>query len=106
MMYYIATNQNSGSIVIRGASPADAAALRRVAERDSRAVPDGQLLLAEVDGETQAAIALATGEVIADPFRPTAELVQMLALRRSLLQADLRRSSRPAASPALSPRLS
>jgi hypothetical protein len=106
MMYHIASNQNSGSVVIRAASTSDAAALRRVAERDSRAIPDGQLLLAEVDGETQAAIALATGEVIADPFRPTAELVRMLVLRRSQLQGELRRPSRRAASPAFSARLS
>jgi hypothetical protein len=101
-MYHNGSPYNSGSVIIRAAKALDGAALRRIAQRDSRVVPDGELLLAEVDGEAQAAIALATGDVIADPFRPTAELVRMLSLRRTQLRGAVRRSRQPAASPALS----
>jgi hypothetical protein len=89
MMYHTNSSENSGSVTIRAAGPVDGAALRRIAQRDSRAVPDGELLIAEVDGEAQAAIALASGEVIADPFRHTTELVRMLFLRRSQLQDEV-----------------
>jgi hypothetical protein len=105
MMYYSSSKENSGSVIIRAAHALDGADLRRVAQRDSRAVPEGQLLVAEVDGELRAAIALATGEVIADPFRRTADLVRMLGLRRSQLRGEVRRPSRPAAVPAVAGRL-
>jgi hypothetical protein len=103
-MYHNGSPYKSGSVTIRAAKALDGAALRRIAQRDSRVVPDGELLLAEVDGEAQAAIALATGEVIADPFRPTAEVVRMLSLRRTELRGAVRRSHPPAASPTLSAR--
>jgi hypothetical protein len=83
----------------------DRAALRRVAQRDSRPVPEGELLVAEVGGELQAAIELATGEVIADPFRRTVELVRMLVLRRSLVRGESRQPHPRAALPAFSARL-
>jgi hypothetical protein len=105
MMYYSSSNGNSGSVTIRAAHALDRPALRRVAQRDSRPVPEGELLVAEVDGELQAAIALATGEVIADPFRRTVELVRMLALRRSLLRGESRQPHPRAALPAVSARL-
>jgi hypothetical protein len=90
MMYHSGSNGNLGLVTIRADQATDRAALRRVAQRDSRPIPGGELLVAEVDGEIQAAIALATGEVIADPFRPTAELVRMLGLRRDELRGALR----------------
>jgi hypothetical protein len=76
----------SGSIIIRPARAADGDSVRRVAQRDSRAVPDGDLLIAVVAGEVHAAIALDSGDVIADPFRRTEELIRMLALRRLQMQ--------------------
>jgi hypothetical protein len=86
-MYYRAAERlESGSIVIRPARAADEEAVRRVAQRDSRAVPDGDLLIAVIDGEVQAAIALDGGDVIADPFRRTEELVRLLALRSLEMQ--------------------
>jgi hypothetical protein len=106
MMYYTGSTHSSEMVTIRAAHSTDGAALRRIAERDGRVVPDGELVLAEVDGEAQAAIALATGEVIADPFRPTAELVRMLSLRRGQLRSEVRSSGRHTASPALSAHLS
>ena len=84
-------------ISIRMASGDDDAALRRLAGRDSAAVPAGPLLVAEVGGELRAAIALERGAVIADPFRHTGELVALLRTRaRSRLGAGRRcRGSSP-----------
>jgi hypothetical protein len=65
---------------IRLADAADTAALQRVAERDSRPLPEGDLLVALVGGEIRAALSLGSGESIADPFHPTAALVELLGL--------------------------
>jgi hypothetical protein len=68
-------------ISIHLAGPADMPAVRRIAERDSRPLPAGDLLIAEVDGEVRAALSLTTGGAVADPFRPTADLVALLRTR-------------------------
>jgi hypothetical protein len=95
VMYYKPNrDQTETSITIRAARLEDADALRRVAQRDSRAVPDGELLVALVGGEAQAAISLASGETIADPFHPTADLVGMLTLRASQWHGEFRRRRR------------
>ena len=52
-----------------------------------RASRGSELLVAETDGALVAAHAPATGATIADPFRRTAELVELLELRGSLLRA-------------------
>ena len=70
-----------GAIVIRGASAADDRALLRLAGRDSARPLAGPAMVAEVDGKLLAAISIGTGAVIADPFRPTAELVDLLRVR-------------------------
>lgn len=72
--------RNEPSLTIREAAEGDADAVRRLAERDSAPVPRGGLLLAEQDGVAVAAVA-SDGTVIADPFRPTAEIVAVLELR-------------------------
>jgi hypothetical protein len=74
----------SPGVTIRPAFPDDAPAVARLAALDSQRVPLGPLLLAEIGGEPWAAIALETARVIADPFRPTAALVDLL--RRRALQ--------------------
>jgi hypothetical protein len=73
-------------ITIRFAYPDDAAALQGLAALDSKPVPPGPLLVAEVAGELWAAISV-TGEAgpIADPFRHTAELVVLLRERADRL---------------------
>ncbi|MEA2479818.1 MAG: hypothetical protein QOJ07_1740 [Thermoleophilaceae bacterium] len=71
----------SGALVIRRARPEDARALLRLAALDSAAPLAGDLLIAEVDGEPHAALSILAGDCIADPFRPTAELVDLLRLR-------------------------
>lgn len=75
------------ALTIRRARPGDAAALRRLAELDSSRPPAGEALLAELDGRPVAAIELASERVIADPFRPTAEVVELLRLRARRLGA-------------------
>jgi hypothetical protein len=82
-------------ITIRFAYPDDAAALRHLAILDSKPVPGGPLLLAEVAGELWAAVSITDeGQPIADPFRYTAELVTLLQERAYRLT---RRPRRPQA---------
>ena len=65
-------------LVLRRATFADAWQLWRLAHRDSRPLPWGPLAVAEVDGELVAAVSASTGESIAEPFRPTAAIVELL----------------------------
>jgi hypothetical protein len=68
-------------ISIRSTTDADRERLARLAERDSGVVPREPLLVAEASGEVRAAISLADGRTIADPFHPTADLVALLRAR-------------------------
>jgi hypothetical protein len=69
-----------GAIVIRHASDADTRALADLAILDSREPLTGPALIAEIDGVARAALDLHDGSVAADPFVPTAELVELLRL--------------------------
>ena len=69
------------SVLIRAARGSDGDALEHLAALDSAAVPAGSLLVAEADGRVVAAIATSTGEAIADPFLPTADVIALLELR-------------------------
>lgn len=68
-------------ITIRMATDADADALSTLAELDSGRVPARPVLTAHVDGELRAAISMADGSAVADPFHSTADLVAMLRMR-------------------------
>jgi hypothetical protein len=72
------------TLTIRRADASDASALFRLAALDSAAPPTGDHLLAEVAGELWAAVEIDSGHAIADPFRPSAELVDLLRLQLSL----------------------
>ena len=72
---------NADSISIRPFADSDARAVREVAQRDSRMVPPGMLLVAEVDGQVRAVLSLHNGEVVADPFVSSAALVDLLRTR-------------------------
>ena len=74
-------------IDIRWAEDEDAPVLRRLAHLSSRALPRGPFLLAESDGEALAALSVATGESVSDPFVATADLVDLLELRSRHLHA-------------------
>ena len=75
------------TITIRQARTADEFALRRLAALDDAPALTGDALVAEEAGELRAAISLATGRVIANPFAPTADLVSMLQLQRDHVAA-------------------
>lgn len=74
------TTTSLGAIVIRRATDADICTLADLAILDSREPLTGPALLAEVDGLARAALDLHDGSVAADPFAPTAELVELLRL--------------------------
>jgi hypothetical protein len=77
----------SATLTIRTATSADAPALRRLAQLDSAPPPKlVPTLVAEVGGKLYAALPLDGGRAIADPFRRTAELVEMLATRARQLE--------------------
>jgi hypothetical protein len=80
------------TLTIRPADLADLAGLDRLAALDSSAPPTGDVLVAEVGGELWAAVEVDSGAAIADPFRPSGDLVDLLRLhargeRRSSLRS-------------------
>ncbi len=76
------------SIVIRPDRPEDRRALARLAGLDSTSVPPSPLLLAEVAGELRAALSLADGAAIADPFHRTASVLALLRMRAEQLRGE------------------
>ena len=75
-------------IVLRAARSGDADALHRLAALADRQLPwGGPLLVADADGDLLAAISGDGRTVIADPFRATADLVELLRLRAGQLRA-------------------
>jgi hypothetical protein len=65
-------------VTIRPATRADLPAVASLAELDSARVPRGPVLLAERRGSVVAAISLESGELFADPFVSTADVVKDL----------------------------
>jgi hypothetical protein len=65
-------------LTLRIADRTDAPALRRLAQLDSSRPPSGRVLLALVGTEPVAALGVDSGAVVADPFRPTADVVAVL----------------------------
>jgi hypothetical protein len=80
---------DAADVVIRRATPAD---LRRLAALDDASVPVGPALVAEVGGAAAAAVPLAGGRPLADPFGRTGELVALLELRAAQVTG---RAARP-----------
>src|SRR5438128_360168 len=74
-------------IVLRPAVLSDGAAVAALAALDSAERPSGDLLIAELDGRIVAAVALDDGRAIADPFRLTADLVDLLRRRARQINA-------------------
>ncbi|HKH40307.1 MAG TPA: hypothetical protein VKA41_00470 [Solirubrobacterales bacterium] len=66
---------------LRICGEADHDALRKLAQRDSAEMPPGRLLAVQAGEGLLAAISLESGEVIADPFVPTADAVELLRRR-------------------------
>lgn len=74
-----------GRITLRPAAAGDEPALRRLAALASRPLPAGPLTLAETEQGIVAAMG-GTG-AIADPFRVTGDLLELLAVRAAQLAA-------------------
>jgi hypothetical protein len=92
--------EHSGALSIRLAGPDDARTLARLAALDTRELPRGEVLLAEIDGVPAAAIGLGDGRLVANPFQCTAEISALLRTRRDELNqtggaGDGRRRWRP-----------
>jgi hypothetical protein len=81
-----------GDVTLRYAFPDDQPALWRLAALDSCEPPAEPVLLAEVDGVPWAALSLADGRVVADPFHHTLHLAALLRARAAqLTEAGTRR---------------
>jgi hypothetical protein len=80
-----ATRQTSGEITIGVLGPDQHEEVSHLAQLDSSRVPEGALLGATVDGRLLAAISLASGETIADPFVRTDWLRELLRERAAQL---------------------
>ena len=73
--------------VIRLATEADAATLRRLAVLDSSRPLTGRVLIGEIDGTPAAALSLKTGVAVADPFQATENLRVHMRMRASAVEA-------------------
>jgi hypothetical protein len=69
------------TLAIRLANESDSPNLIQLAALDSAPAPHGPVLVADIDGEIVAAHQIDRGRSIADPFRPTADLRELLELR-------------------------
>jgi hypothetical protein len=90
----------ASALTLRYAVPADAEAIDRLAQLDSTRAPRGIVLVAEVSGDLWAALSIDDGHAVADPFRPTGELVALLVER----SRQMRRARRTHGIPRVWPR--
>ena len=75
------------SVAVRLARPEDESAIRRIALLDGKKAPEGRLLVAEADREIIAALAIAGGHAVADPFRWTSDVVALMEMRAEQIAA-------------------
>jgi hypothetical protein len=68
-------------ITLRRAVDGDARTLATLAELDSQRLPDDEFLIGEVAGQPWAALGIGSGVLLADPYRPTVQLAELLRLR-------------------------
>jgi hypothetical protein len=78
------------TVTIRFGSFVDQGQLARLAALDSSKPPTDPVLLAEVEGQLLAALAISNGAVIADPFHTTADLIGLLRARAAQLDGNRR----------------
>ncbi|HYP48876.1 MAG TPA: hypothetical protein VEQ61_09600 [Thermoleophilaceae bacterium] len=78
----------NSTITIRRAAHEDAAALSRLAVIDSASPPTGDALVAEVGDELWAALEINSGNAIADPFRHSGEVVDLLRFSAARMRMD------------------
>jgi hypothetical protein len=75
-------------LTVRPATHADADSVRLLAALEGVTMPRGDVLVAQVGDDVVAALPLDGSSAIADPFRPTAELVELLKLRARQLRRE------------------
>ena len=75
-------------ISIKRASESDRSALLLLAVLDGGEPLDGEVLIAHVGDEPQAAMEVRTGATITDPFRATDQLVELLRLRADTVRRE------------------
>jgi len=80
------TATHDTTILIRRANDDDAAALRRLAQLDGARLPEGDVLVAEADGEIRAALRVSDSAYVADPFFPSRALVGLLDTRAKAMR--------------------
>lgn len=78
------TNPGAGELNIRLSTPGedDSGSLDLLACRSGGAAPSGPVMLAEIDGEPVAALALTDGTALEDPCRSDASVLTLLRMRR------------------------
>jgi hypothetical protein len=82
-------------VTVRRFAERDIDAVRRLAALDEKPVPVGGVLVAEQGGELVAALPLDGRPALADPFKPTADIVRLLKMRaRQLGDSSSARTSR------------
>ncbi len=69
------------TVALRMAERDEAAMVRRLAALDDAPALEGPVLIALSDGEAVAAISMLDRRVVANPFMPTRDLVQLLRVR-------------------------
>ena len=93
-----------GTLTIRQAGPADAAALEQLAALDSSRPLQSPVIVGEVGDELWAAVSMHDFSVVSDPFRPSGELAFMVVERaRQIERTERRRQRRHRRLPLLRP---
>lgn len=73
-------------LTVRAATQCDVEAVRLLAALEGVELPRGPVLVAQVGGEVLAALPLDGGRALADPFQPSAHMVELLELRARQLR--------------------
>jgi hypothetical protein len=74
----VAGYRRSPAVTIRWAAAEDAAKLAILAEFDEASMPAAPVLLGFVGDELWVAVSVSTGATISDPFRPSAEVAELV----------------------------
>jgi hypothetical protein len=80
------TTTTNSTLTLRQLDASDAANVEHLSALEGRQAPEAPLLGAESEGRLLAAVSIATGDAIADPFSRTAELRALLELRAAQLR--------------------
>jgi hypothetical protein len=81
--------EDEDGLTVRAATQRDSEAVRLLAALEGVTMPRGEMLVAQVGEDVVAALPLDGGRPLADPFRPSAQHVELLRLRaRQLREQD------------------